>query len=171
MAFHIASSEEVNEMTPNGGRRTIETGGTRQCFRRNTAVGVIESAVNRCFGKGVKNLLGSERFRRTAWHKRDEGALSVGSFPGFSVEEVGNVATYGVLRGFDLRLPMVITNSDDSQPSTSASWSFGLADVGPLANHVLAARADPDGIPPWWGEYANVGVGDELLAVAAVSHG
>ena len=26
------------------------------------------------------------------------------------------------------------------------SWSFGLANAGPLTSHVLAARADPDGI-------------------------
>jgi len=81
MAFHIASSEEVNEMTPNGGSRTIETGSTRQCFRRNTAAGVIESAVDRRFGEGIKNLLGSKRFRRTAWHKRDEGAALGWLFP------------------------------------------------------------------------------------------
>ena len=48
---------------------------------------------------------------------------------------------------------------------------FGFADLSLLANHVLAVRADPDGSHSWWCEHANVGVGDELLAVAAVRHG
>ena len=48
---------------------------------------------------------------------------------------------------------------------------FGFADIGSLANHVLAARADPNGIHSWWREHANVGVSNEFLAVATVWHG
>ena len=81
--FHITSSEEVDEMTPDSGCRTIETGRTRERFRRNTAAGFIEIAVDRRFGKRSKNFVRSERPRRTARHERDEVPLSDGSCPVF----------------------------------------------------------------------------------------
>ena len=51
-----------------------------------------------------------------------------------------------------------------------SSRGFGLTDVGSLANHVLAVRTDPDGSHPWWGEHANVRVGDKPLAITTVIH-
>ena len=83
MPFHIASGEEVDEMTSDSGRRTMETGSARERFRRNTPTGIIELAVDHRFGERGKHLLGSERLRRTAKHGGDEATLLDGSFPGF----------------------------------------------------------------------------------------
>jgi hypothetical protein len=68
MPFYIASSEKVDERPPDSGRRTIQTGCTRERFRRYTAVGVIENTVDGRFGQRGENLLGGERPRRTARH-------------------------------------------------------------------------------------------------------
>ena len=50
------------------------------------------------------------------------------------------------------------------------SRRFSLADIGSFANYVLAVRADPDSSHPWRGEHANVGIGDERIAVVTVRH-
>ena len=50
------------------------------------------------------------------------------------------------------------------------SRGFSLTDVGPFAYHLLTAWADPDGIHARWRKHTNIGIGDEFLAVAAVSH-
>jgi len=96
-------------MTPNGGRRTIETGRARQCFGCNIAAEVVESAVDSRFGKRGKDLLSGDRSRRTARHGTDETALSDGSFPDFSVELFGSDADYVSRIGFTLRLCPVVS--------------------------------------------------------------
>ena len=59
--FHVASSQEVDEVTPDRSCRTIETGRTRKRFWRNTAAGVIESTVNDRFGERGKDHRSGER--------------------------------------------------------------------------------------------------------------
>lgn len=81
-------------MTPDGGRRTIEAGRTRERFRRNTATGIIKGTVDGRFGERGEDHLSGERLRRPASHSTSETVRSDGSSPDFAAELVGSGIEY-----------------------------------------------------------------------------
>ena len=81
-------------MTPDGGRRTIEAGRTRERFRRNTATGVITGTVDGRFGERGEDHLSGEWSRQPANHSTSGTVRSDGSFPDFAVELAGSGAEY-----------------------------------------------------------------------------